>query len=168
MSIPSAKLSFRKGLAALADARHLEAADMFLAAMQIESRQQLHRPDMRYLSYYGLSLVWAGRVTYSARQACELALRHNPEHPILLLNLGRVYLMTGQIGRGLACFEHGIRLCPNHGPLLRELHRADRRAKSVIPVLARSNPLNRWAGKLRAALKRRALDRLAADRAGAT
>jgi len=152
MSVQFAEQHFSKGLAALAGERPLEAADCFLAAMQAEAGDGARRPDMRYLSYYGLSLAKASYATASAVQACELAYQTDPLHPALLLNLGRVYLLTGKTEQALACFERGIRVAPAHRALQRELARADRRHRPVFRFLDRSNPLNRWTGLLRSAL----------------
>jgi tetratricopeptide (TPR) repeat protein len=153
MSVQFAEQHFAKGLAALAEERALEAADCFLAAMQAEAGDGARRPDMRYLSYYGLSLAKASYATASAVQACELAYQSNPLHPAVLLNLGRVYLLTGKTTQALGCFERGIRLAPSHRALLRELSRADRRRRPFFSFLDRSNPLNRWTGRMRSALR---------------
>jgi tetratricopeptide (TPR) repeat protein len=155
MPIPSAERSFREGLAALASARPLHAADRFLDAMQIEQRQGVHHPDMRCLSYYGLSLARAGQVAHAALEACELAVRDDPSDPVLLLNLGRVHLLAGRREAALPCFERGLRIAPDHRALRVELGRIDRRSRRMVRWLARSHPLNRWMGKLRESLRAR-------------
>ena len=149
MSISAARQSFDQGLAALAAEQPLRAVDLFLGAMQIEERQQIQRPDMRYLSYYGLGLARARMVTHTAVQACELAVRHDPTSPLLLLNLGRVYIMTGSPTRALACFEHGLTLDPGFQPLAHELKMHDRRSTPTIPFLRRSSAINQWMGQMR-------------------
>jgi tetratricopeptide (TPR) repeat protein len=155
MSIQFAEQHFAKGLAALAEERALEAADCFLAAMQAEAGDGARRPDMRYLSYYGLSLAKASYATASAVQACELAYQSDPLQPTVLLNLGRVYLLTGRTAQALGCFERGVRLAPAHRALRRELAQANRRGRPLFSFLDRSNPLNRWTGRLRSALRAR-------------
>jgi predicted Zn-dependent protease len=155
MPVPSAERSFRDGLAALAEARPLHAVDCFLDAMQIEQRLRVPRPDMRYLSYYGLSLARANRVTHAALEACELAARHDPSHPLLQLNLGRVHLLAGRLPLAIQCFDRGLRLAPNHRSLRLELARVDRRARAVLAFLDRSHWLNRWLGRLRESLRAR-------------
>jgi tetratricopeptide (TPR) repeat protein len=140
-------------LAALAEAQPLQAVDCFLDAMQIEQRLRVRRPDMRYLSYYGLSLARANRATHAALEACELAARDAPSHPLLQLNLGRVHLLAGRLPLALQCFERGLRLAPDHRSLRLELGRADRRSREVLPFLDRSHRLNRWMGRLRESLR---------------
>ena len=71
MPIPAAEQRFNKGLAALADARPLQAIDCFLDAMHTERRHRVRRPDMRYLSYYGLSLARGNRATREGRRSAS-------------------------------------------------------------------------------------------------
>lgn len=152
MPVPLAERSFDKGLAALADAQPLHAVDCFLDAMQIEQRHRVRRPDMRYLSYYGLSLARAQRASHAALEACTLAVRHTPESPVLQLNLGRVHLIAGRLTTALECFEKGLKLSPGNTALLRQIRRVDRRAPRLLSFLNRNHPVNRWLGKLREAL----------------
>ena len=149
MPAASAKRSFDKGLAALADGRPLEAADSFLDAMQTQERLRVRRPDMRYLSYYGLSLARAHRALHAATEACSLALGHDPDSRVLLLNLGRVHMMAGRRSAALGCFERGLELAPHHRALARELARANRRASAPLTFLDRGHALNRWTGQAR-------------------
>jgi tetratricopeptide (TPR) repeat protein len=153
MSDSPTELSFRRGLAALAEARPLEAAEHFLEALQADSRGPRSRPDMRYLSYYGLSLATARQVTPSALQACEIAAENEPSNLVLWLNLGRVYRLMGRTAQAITSFERGLRLDPAHKALRRELALAERRGRPVLPFVPRSNPLNRSLGKLRATLR---------------
>ncbi len=152
MSEQSAERSFKQGLAALAEKRPDAAADFFLSAMQIEWRQSV-RPDMRFLSYYGLSLARAKHALPQALQACECALAKDPASPALFLNLGRVYIIAGKTEQALDCFERGLRFAPYHEPLRRELSQIDRRSEPVVRSLSRSHLLNRCAGRIRASLQ---------------
>jgi tetratricopeptide (TPR) repeat protein len=167
MSRPSAESSFNRGLVALADSRNSAAADLFLAAMRIEARHRVRNPDLRYLSYYGLSLARAHRALNAATSACELAARREPGQPVLLLNLGHVHLLAGRTSLAIGCFERALALAPDDATLRQELTCANRRACPVIRALARDNPLNHWAGRLRHALRRRAPLRGAPPRARA-
>ena len=153
MPSASAERHFKKGLAALADEQPLRAVDCFLEAMQTEQRKQVHDPDMRFLSYYGLSLARGQQLTHAALEACLLAVRHEPESPVLLLNLGRVYLESGQKSRALDSFERGLRLSPGHRALQRQHARAERRARPCLPFLDRRHPMNRRLGRLRECLR---------------
>jgi len=149
MPVSDAQRSFNKGLAALAAAQPLRAVDCFLDAMQIEERLRVRQPNMRFLSYYGLSLARANRATNAAAEACELAARHDPRDPLLLLNLGRVRMLAGRRAEALECFKRGLRLVPGHAVLLQALKRGERRSVPLLPFLDRSNKLNRWVGRVR-------------------
>ena len=133
---------FRKGLVAYGSRDYESAADLFHRALDIDRRQDIHRPDMRYLSFYGLSLAQAGLSTQMALQACRKAARQQPDSPVLYLNLGRVYLLLGRRDAARKTFEDGLKLAPRHESLRKELAPIDRRNKPIVPALSRSNPVN--------------------------
>ena len=150
MPILAAENCFKKGLVALAEGRPAEASAMFEAAMVIERERSVSRPQMRYLSYYGLSLAQTKRPTRQAIKACETAANVDFFSPDLLLNLGKVYLLAGKTTKALATWERGARIAPNYKAIRLELQKADRRSLPPIAALRRSHPLNRLLGKLRA------------------
>ncbi len=155
MPILSSEIHFRKGLAALSEEKYSEAAEQFKQAILIERQRSAARPQMRYVSFYGLAQALGDGATPEAVQACERAARLDFYNPDLQLNLGKVYLMAGKYTRALTAFERGLRLSPQHKALQAAKSKVDRRAPTVIPFLRRSHPLNRWLGKLRhAALSR--------------
>jgi tetratricopeptide (TPR) repeat protein len=155
MTILSAENFFRRGLTALVDGDATVAADYFQSAILTEVQRGIKRPQMRYLSYYGLSRAQAFGATPQAIQACETAARRDFFNPDLLLNLGRVYLLAGKTTKALAVFERGLGLAPNHRGLLAEFTRIDRRAAPPLGIVSRSNPLNKWLGRLRWSLRTR-------------
>lgn len=150
MAILAADNCFKKGLTALAQGRPAEATAMFEAAMVIERERGVGRPQMRYLSYYGLGLAQSSRPTKEAIKACETAATRDFFNPDLFLNLGKVYLLAGKYTRAMQVFEHGLKIAPRHPALRAELERVDRRAKPPFPKLSRNHFLNRWFGMLRA------------------
>jgi len=147
MTILSAENAFKKGLAALVENRPKEASEFFRRALELERQRSKTRLDMRYLSYYGLSLAKAGLSSQIALQACRSAATRQSDDPLLLLNLGRVYLITGKLDPALECFEKGLRVQPESNILRKELARIDRRSKPMVPFLGRSHPVNRWLGR---------------------
>ena len=150
MTILAAENCFKKGLVALAEGRPAEATAMFEAAMVIERERSVSRPQMRYMSYYGLSLAQAKRPSRQAIKACETAATVDFFSPDLLLNLGKVYLLAGKTTKALETWERGSRIAPNYKAIRIELQKAERRAPPPIAALRRSHPLNRLLGKLRA------------------
>jgi tetratricopeptide (TPR) repeat protein len=155
MPILSAENSFRKGLVALVEGDPGAAATHFQSAIIIERQHGVTRPQMRYLSYYGLSLAQSRSANSEAIQACETASRRDFFNPDLLLNLGRVYMIAGKTTKALAAFERGIAIAPSHKALRAELGKFERRQAPPLSMVSRSHPLNKFLGKLRAALARR-------------
>lgn len=153
MPILEAENHFRKGLVALVDHKPQEAAGHFHAAIQIEKQRSAKTPQMRYLSYYGLSLAITHGATPEAVHACEASVRRDFYNPDLYLNLGRVYLLAGKTTRALATFERGLALAPKHRALRDELAKVDRRAAPPLPMLDRNHALNYWLGRVRAAFR---------------
>ncbi len=152
MAILSAENLFRKGLAALSEGDSAEAVALFHAAIQYERRRGIGRPQMRYLSFYGLSLALSRGATAEAVRACEVAARSVQSTADLYLNLVKVYLLAGKVTRALEACEHGLRMDPRHRGLRAELEKADRRQIRALPFLKRAHPVNRWLGRLRASL----------------
>ena len=149
MASLSAEIYFKKGLAALVAQNFEDASKLFRQALDLERDRGARHPDMRYLSYYGLSLARAGHSTSTAIQACRTAAMKQRGDPVLYLNLGRVYLLARRIGPAAAAFEQGLAVAPDHKVLARELAEIDRRAKPVLSMVSRSHPLNRWLGRVR-------------------
>jgi len=155
MPILSSEIHFRKGLVALSEGRHAEAAEQFKQAILIERQRSAPRPQMRYVSFYGLAQALAGGATPEAIQACEHAARLDFCNPDLQLNLGKVCLLAGKNTRAFMAFERGLRLAPGHPSLKAAMAEVERRGTLVLPFLKRSHPLNRWLGRLKyAALSR--------------
>lgn len=156
MPILSAENQFRKGLAALVDNDPRTAASHFHSAIQIERQRAVARPQMRYLSYYGLSLAQSQGASPEAIRACEAAARRDFFNPDLFLNLGRVYMLAGKTTRALETLERGRKLAPRNPTIAAEIAKIDRRARPPIPALDRDHPINRALGRMRAAVKSRA------------
>ena len=153
MPIFSAENAFRRGLRELVEGESLAAAESFQSAILIEVQQGVRRPQMRYLSYYGLARAQAHGATPQAIQACETASRRDFFNPDLLLNLAKVYLLAGKTTKALATFQRGLELAPQHKALLTEFGRVDRREAPPLALVKRSHPLNKMLGKLRSSLR---------------
>lgn len=154
MSLLAAERSFNEGLAALAESRHRQAAQQFRNAMQIEETRNVSRRDMRYLSYYGLSIARAGGNSAIGVRACRDAAEREPHRPVFLLNLGLAHLECSEHDRAVECFRRGAALAPNHGPLLRELARLARKKHPALKGLNRNHMAHRWVHQIRTRLHR--------------
>jgi tetratricopeptide (TPR) repeat protein len=155
MPILSAENSFRKGLVALVEQDAATAATHFQSAILIERQHSSARPQMRYLSYYGLALAQSRGATPEAIQACETATRRDFFNPDLFLNLGRVYALAGKTTKALAAFEHGLAFAPGHKALRAELTKLDRREPPPLSIVSRNHAANKFLGKLRASFRLR-------------
>lgn len=155
MPLQGAEQFFRKGVARLGEARAAEAARDFLSAMQLEREHGVRRPEMRYLSFYGLSLALAHGSLREAIVACETALGRQPENPDLHLNLARVYLLAGKPARALQAAAGGLRRDPSHRELRALVRACERRRRPPLRFLTRDHPVNRVLGRLRASLRGR-------------
>ena len=144
----SAENNFHRGLAALMDNNHSDAAVFFGRALDIERRCKPRHPESRYLSYYGFSVAKARRSTIEAIEACLLAVELDDNEPELWLNLGRVYCMAGLKSAGLDAFERGLQIDPTHADLLFERNDLDRRSTPSRPPPSFSRRPAPWSPKI--------------------
>ena len=153
MPLQRAEQFFRRGVARLSDGRAAEAARQFLNAMQLEREHGVRRPEMRYLSYFGLSLALARGSLEEAARACETAVTREPENPDLHLNLARVHLLAQDPARALRAAGAGLALDPAHRGLHALVRAVERRRRPPLRFLTRDHPVNRVLGRLRASLR---------------
>lgn len=149
MPIVSAENHFRRGLGALSEGEPSQAVVHFESAIRLEREHRVTRPQMRYLSYYGVSLAQARRATPDSVRACETAARVDFFNPDLHLNLGRVYLIAGKRSSALATLERARRMAPWHKGIQAELSRLNRRSSPPVVWLDRDHLLNQVLGRLR-------------------
>jgi tetratricopeptide (TPR) repeat protein len=149
MPILSAENQFRQGLIALVDGDVKTASERFRSSIQIERQRHARRPQMRYLSYYGMSLALLHGPSQEAILACETAARRDFFNADLLLNLGKVYALAGLNTRALAAFERGLAIAPSNATIRAELAKLDRRQAVPIRWLSRSHPANRVIGRMK-------------------
>jgi len=154
MPILSAENQFKKGLTALADHNYKDATVFFKRAIDVDLARNRSKPDLRYLSYYGLSLAKAGMSTADAISICRQTVSRHKNHPVLWLNLGRVYIAAGKTQRALEALDRGAQLAPGNRVLAEELAQLERRSSPVIRMLPRSHPVNIALGKLRRSVRK--------------
>jgi tetratricopeptide (TPR) repeat protein len=154
MPILSAENQFKKGLSALVDHNYKDAGAYFRRAIEVDSARKGKKPDLRYLSYYGLSLSKSGGSSLEAIRICRAAVAKQKNHPVLLLNLARVYLDAGKEEQAIDALDRAAKLAPENRALRRELAKLDRRSEPVIRAFSRDHPLNVALGKLRHRFKK--------------
>jgi tetratricopeptide (TPR) repeat protein len=69
-------------------------------------------------------------------------------YPLFYLNLGRAYLAGGDKGNAAEAFKKGLEADPRDSDLLWEVSKIGKRRKPVVPILKRSNPINKYIGRL--------------------
>ncbi len=148
MLVRPAEESFAKGIAALQQGRGIEALALFEAAVVMERRHGVERPQARYLSFYGLCLGLEAKRPAEGIRFCRDALALEFFNPDLCWNLGRLLVHAGERAEGYATFQKGLALEPRHAGILREVQRMGTRRLPPVQFLARSNPLNVALGRL--------------------
>jgi len=153
MPILAAEIHFKKGLAALVDHNYRDASEFFRRALEIDQARG-SRTDLRYLSYYGLSLAKSGATVGEAVRICRAAVSKDRAHPVLWLNLGRAYRAAGKTSLALEALARAASIAPDNAALARELAEVDRRGAPVLKTLAREHPLNVFLGKALHSIRR--------------
>ena len=105
--------------------------------------------DARFMSWYGLTLVLVEKNSNLGVIYCDQALRLAGPEPELFLNLARAHLSLGQRERAVKAIARGLSVAPLDPALKTAQACMGWRRRPVFPCLGRSNPLNRWLGKLR-------------------
>lgn len=144
----SAEDAFTRGLDALAHGRGREALALFEAAIEIEKRCGVARPQARYLSFYGLCLAVEKRQLNEGIRFCKQALEQEFFNPDLCCNLGRLLFRAGRRKDAYEVLVKGYSLQPNHQGIFEELSRMGMRRRPVVGFLARDNPINVVLGKM--------------------
>ena len=138
--LPAAQL-FQMGLEAL-EAKKGDAALKFFRSAVEKERQPL------YLSQLALCLAQVEDEFSASVGLCQEAVKKEPKNSVHFLRLGMIYLYAGQKREAIRIFRLGLRLERNPS-IIAMLRHLGERQHPVIPFLARSNPLNKYLGKLR-------------------
>jgi tetratricopeptide (TPR) repeat protein len=109
------------------------------------------------LSYYGcLQALVDGRYQ-SGIAACKkaIAVFQAPDkysvgviYPILYLNLGRACLAAGRKKDAVEAFTKGLKYDKSHREIKKDLQHLGMRKPPAVPFLSRSNPINKYIGRL--------------------
>ncbi len=132
---------FKAGLYLLKRDKLKEALAAFKKALFLRDK------DPRYMSYAGLALALTGR-TKEAVLLCERAVQKEFFRQELFLNLGRVYLVSGNRRKAHTAFRKGMALDRENRLLRGELEKMGIRKPPVFRFLDRNHPVNKWSGKM--------------------
>jgi tetratricopeptide (TPR) repeat protein len=113
--------------------------------------------DPFLLSYYGCLVAIVKNNPQRGIKICRDALArlgddipfgHELLYPVFYLNLGRAYLKGGRKKDALMVFKKGLKTDPQNSDLLGELKKLGTRKRPLVPLLKRSNTVNKYIGKL--------------------
>jgi len=116
-----------------------------------------HPFDPFLLSYYGFLDAIVNKNYDQGVDLCKDAIDILKEdvpsgkevyYPLFYLNLGRAYLARGDKGNAAEAFKKGLEANPQDSDLLGEASNIGMRRKPVVPILKRSNPINKYIGRL--------------------
>jgi tetratricopeptide (TPR) repeat protein len=134
------------------------------SAMRVLSDAMEQYPDDPYiLSYYGCLDAIANKNYRDGIDTCLLALEIMKKKvplgekfffPVFYLNLGRAYLAAGKRKDALSAFNKGLLIDHKNKDLLWETRKLGIRQKPALPFLERSNPINRYIGRMLHTLKK--------------
>ena len=130
----------RKGLEALQRKLYFLAKSCFEQALSLGANPEIS-------AHLAFCMAKSGADRQKALQLAEAALRSEPDNLSILLNLGRVQIMTGVKEYGLITLRRGVQLGGGK-EFLAELTKWGTRTPSPIPSLPRNHPLNRYLGIL--------------------
>jgi tetratricopeptide (TPR) repeat protein len=118
----------------------------------------LHYPEDPYiLSYYGCLQALVDKRHRSGVETCKKALQllkhkslsgEEVFYPFFYLNLGRAYVAAGKKTEAIDAFHQGLKYDHRNSDILKEIRTLGIRKKPPVPFLDRSNPINKYIGKL--------------------
>lgn len=146
-----------------------EAEDLFRRNNQKEALRLLtdaleHYPNNPFIwSYQGCLEAIVNKNYSKGVNTCRHAFKILKEQmpfgeefffPILYLNMGKAYLAANKRKEAYASFKKGLEIDIGNRNLLNELKKLGIRRQPPLPLLKRSNPLNKYIGKLSHKLKK--------------
>lgn len=133
---------------------YLRALTLFLDVYGSEEAPSLQSAKAASgLSYFGLTLALMKKEFKPAIELCKRAMNlefYNPDHYV---NLTKVYVAAGKRKKALETVEAGLKIHPEHEPLMAVRRSLGIRARPAVPFLDRENPINVSLGQARHAKK---------------
>ncbi len=140
---PEAQAAFEEGLA------RYRLGDAPGAHALFERAHRRAPGDHRIMSWYGLTLVLVERNSNLGILYCDQAVKFAGGDPELHLNKARAHLALSQRERAVKAVIRGLQVAPGHPALTAAQQQMGWRRRPVLPFLPRSNPLNKWLGRIR-------------------
>lgn len=144
---------FNTALSRIKSNRYHEALSHLSAALRIAPG------NPEYISYFGLCVAHAERNYDRALKLCQHAVEEVRDDPVFRVNLSRVHRLKGDNRAAYEQLQRAWRLDRRHPVTAAELTRMGIRRPPFIRFLRRDNVINRYLGRLRAALERKLVGR---------
>jgi tetratricopeptide (TPR) repeat protein len=129
----------------------------------VKEAMEIYPDDLFLISFDGYLLAKVEKKNREGIEVCRKAIEtlrtripFGAEffYPVLYMNLGRAYLAADRKKEAVEAFNKGVSFDPENKELLWEMRKLGLRRKPVVPFIARSNPINKYIGKLRSLLGR--------------
>jgi tetratricopeptide (TPR) repeat protein len=124
----------------------LDEEDFEAALAHFESALRL-KDNPCWYSYVGYCIAKCRGDFRNGVVFCLMALETEPDNPVHYLNLGKVYLASGNKNKALLAFQDGMERGGNIEILQMLVEFGDRNAP-VFKSLPRGNPLNKFLGRI--------------------
>ncbi len=129
----------------------IEAVEDGNIAFALAQLEKVREDDLTPLasSYLAYCIARERRLGGKAINMALHAVKKDRTHPLIYLNLGRVYLALGKDKKALQVYRRGLQ-CQHHPLLIRQISLICPRQTCTFPFLKRSNLLNMLSGRIRA------------------
>ena len=138
--------AFHKGINFYKKRNYKKALDEFRKSLACETILDVKNVDPLYLSYYGVTLAKVKRKLKTAQKLCRMARTRGESYPEVFINLGDVYVHSGNTVFAVDIYREGYRLHRKNIVLLTRLQRYSPRGRSILPFLSRDNFINKYGG----------------------
>jgi len=132
----------------VAGKRFLREENVDKALRHFEKAWKEDKDNPEYMSYYGLCKAIRGGEIGLGLELCTRAIKKEFFKAEFYLNLGRVYMAAGNKKGAIKVFRKGLRYDQGNEELYKALTALGFRTRPVIPLLDRSNPVNKFLGIL--------------------
>ncbi len=130
----------------LAGKKHLKEDNIDKALRAFEKAYREDKDMAEHMSYYGLcKAVRSGEIGFGL-ELCTRAIKKEFFRAEFYLNLGKVYLAAGNKKGAIKVFLKGLKFEPANEEINKYLVDLGFRKRPFVPVLERSNPVNKYLG----------------------
>ena len=152
MTVPRAPID--EAIQATREGDYLRGLTAFIEVYGTEEMPPIRGPKAALgLSYFAVCLALVSKKYKTAIDLCNRAIDlefYNGDH---YANLARVYLAAGKRKKAVETVETGLKLVPEHPPLVEVRKELGVRSRPPVPFLDRGHPINVTLGQARHAKK---------------